>query len=76
MWSWNQFRNLPRNQGLSPQEQARQYFIHQSNMIMETSSAVAASSAAGAGAGGRGGSRRDCSINEYVEDDFICDYFE
>ena len=23
MWSWNQFRNLPKNQGLSAQEQAR-----------------------------------------------------
>lgn len=55
MWSWNQFRNLPRNQGLSPQEQARQYFIHQSNMMMEASNNNAASSAAaaGAGAGGR-----------------------
>jgi hypothetical protein len=60
MWSWNQFRNLPKNQGLSPQEQARQYFIHQSNMIMEASfnnaaasSAAASSAAAGAGAGGR-----------------------
>ena len=53
MWSWNQFRNLPRNQGLSPQEQARQYFIHQSNMMMEASNNNAASSAAAAGAGGR-----------------------
>jgi len=25
MWSWNQFRNLPKNQGLSAQEQAIQY---------------------------------------------------
>jgi hypothetical protein len=65
MWSWNQFRNLPRNQGLSAQEQARQYFIHQSNMMMEASSnsnsAAAASSAAagaGAGAGGAGGGGR------------------
>jgi hypothetical protein len=66
MWSWNQFRNLPKNQGLSPQEQARQYFIHQSNMMMEASNnnaAAAASSAAGAGAGagGAGGGRKKVS---------------
>jgi len=36
MWSWNQFRNLPKNKELSVQEQARQYFIHQSNMMMES----------------------------------------
>jgi hypothetical protein len=62
MWSWNQFRNLPKNQGLSPQEQARQYFIHQSNMMMEASNnnAAAASSAA-AGAGGAGGGRKKVS---------------
>jgi len=61
MWSWNQFRNLPRNQGLSPQEQARQYFIHQSNMMMEAASinnAAASSAAAGAGAGGSGNKKR------------------
>jgi len=63
MWSWNQFRNLPKNQRLSPQEQARQYFIHQSNMMMEASSnnnsaAAASSAAAGAGAGGTPASRR------------------
>jgi len=60
MWSWNQFRNLPKNQGLSAQEQARQYFIHQSNMMMESSfnnaAAAASSAAAGAGAGAGGGS--------------------
>ena len=54
MWSWNQFRNLPKNQGLSAQEQARQYFIHQSNMMMEASSIAVAPAAAGAGAGGGG----------------------
>jgi hypothetical protein len=57
MWSWNQFRNLHRNQGLSPAEQARQYFIHQSNMMYEASlnnnvaTAVAAASSAGGGGG-------------------------
>jgi len=55
--NWEQFRNLPRIQTLSPQEQARQYFLHQSNTMMEnTFSAAAASAAAGAGAGA-GGSR-------------------
>jgi hypothetical protein len=60
MWSWNQFKNLPKNQSLSAAEKARQYFIHQSNMMMEASSsavAAAAASAAGAGAGA-GGSRK------------------
>jgi len=57
MWSWNQFRNLPRNQKLNAQEQARQYFIHQSNMMMEASSVAAAAASAGAGAGG-GGSKK------------------
>ena len=54
MWSWNQFRNLPRNQVLSTQEQARQYFIHQSNMMMEATenaNAVATSVAVGSGGG-------------------------
>jgi hypothetical protein len=30
---------------------------------------------AAAGASG-GGSKKDCSINEYVVNDYICDYFE
>jgi hypothetical protein len=54
MWSWNQFRNLPKNQGLSAAEQSRQYFIHQSNMMMEASinNSVLPSSAAAGSAGG------------------------
>jgi hypothetical protein len=53
MWSWNQFKNLPRNRDLSPGEQSRQYFIYQSNMMYEASvnNAVAAAAAA-AGSGG------------------------
>lgn len=63
MWSWNQFKNLPRNQGLSPAEQSRQYFIYQSNMMYESSlNAAAASAAAGAG-GGTPASRRVPMIN-------------
>jgi hypothetical protein len=31
---------------------------------------------AAAGAGSGGGGIKDCSINEYVENDYICDYFE
>jgi hypothetical protein len=38
--------------------------------------ASSAAGAGGAGGAGGGGSRRDCSINNYLEDDFICDYFE
>ena len=51
MWSWNQFRNLPKSQGLSPQELSRQYFIHQSNMMMEASinNSIAVASAASSG---------------------------
>lgn len=52
MWSWNQFRNLPKNQTLSAAEQARQYFIHQSNMMMEASINNSVSVSAAGSAGG------------------------
>jgi hypothetical protein len=57
MWNWNQFKNLPRNRDLSPQEQSRQYFIYQSNMMYEASlnNSVAAAAAAAAGSGGGSG---------------------
>ena len=62
MWSWNQFKNLPRNRDLSPAEQSRQYFIYQSNMMYEASInntiSVAAAAAAAAGSGGGGGLRK------------------
>ena len=35
MWSWNQFKNLPRISVLSISEQNRQFFIYQSDMIYE-----------------------------------------
>lgn len=60
MYNWNQFRNFPKFKNMTPQEQARQYFIYQSNIMMEQSSnsslapAAAAAAAAGAGAGGGG----------------------
>ena len=60
MYNWNQFRNFPKFSNMSAQEQARQYFLYQSNIMMEQSSnsslapAAAAAAAAGAGAGGGG----------------------
>jgi len=57
MWNWEQFKSLPRVQGLSAAEKARQYFLHQSNMMMENNfnaAAAASSAAAGAGAGAGG----------------------
>ena len=60
MYNWNQFRNFPKFKEMSAQEQSRQYFLYQSNMMMEQSSnsslapAAAAAAAAGAGAGGGG----------------------
>ena len=59
MYNWNQFRNFPKFKNMSAQEQARQYFLYQSNMMMEQSAnaalapAAAAAAAAGAGGGGR-----------------------
>ena len=59
MYNWNQFRNFPKFKDMSAQEQARQYFLYQSNMMMEQSAnaalapAAAAAAAAGAGGGGR-----------------------
>ena len=61
MYNWNQFRNFPKFKDMSAQEQARQYFLYQSNIMMEQSAAAiapaaaAAAAAAGAGAGGGGG---------------------
>lgn len=54
MYNWNQFRNIPKFKGLPPQEQARQYFIYQSNMMIEQSSnsAAIAPAAAASSAGG------------------------
>lgn len=40
--------------------------------IYESSNFNNSSAAAGAG----GGRRKDCSINEYVVNDYICNYFE
>lgn len=58
MYSWNQFRNFPKFKNMSPQEQSRQYFIYQSNMMYEASiNTVAAAAAAAAGSGGGGGLR-------------------
>ena len=37
MYNWNQFRNFPKFSGMSAQEQARPYFLYQSNMMMEQS---------------------------------------
>ena len=61
MWSWNQFKNLPRNRDLSPAEQSRQYFIYQSNMMYEASinnTISVAAAAAAAGSGGGSGLKR------------------
>ena len=60
MYNWNQFRNFPKFKDMSAQEQTRQYFLYQSNIMMEQSAAAiapaaAAAAAAGAGAGGGGG---------------------
>jgi len=63
MYNWNQFKSFPKFKDMSQQEQARQYFLYQSNIMMEQSSnsslapaaAAAAAAAAGAGAGAGGG---------------------
>ena len=41
MMNWQQFKNLPKIQSLPPQEQARQFFIYQSDRIHEASMANA-----------------------------------
>lgn len=66
--NWEQFKNLPKIQTLSPQEQARQYFLYQSNMMMENNFSAAASSAAagaGSGAGGGGGRRSNTGFRVF-----------
>lgn len=55
MYSWNYFISLPGIKDLDPREQARQFFIHQSNAMLEASNnslAPAAAAAAGSGGGG------------------------
>jgi hypothetical protein len=80
MWSWNQFKNLPRNRDLSPGEQSRQYFIYQSNMMYEASvnntvAAAAAASAAGAGSGGGSLKKRSRAIKIAAKNNTI-GYFD
>jgi hypothetical protein len=53
MWSWNQFRNLPGVKSLNDQEQKRQYWLHQSNMMLESTINPAAAAAAGAAGGSK-----------------------
>jgi hypothetical protein len=57
MYSWKYFISLPGIKDLDPREQARQFFVYQSNAMLEASNnslsqAAAASSAAGSGGGG------------------------
>ncbi len=58
MYNWNQFRNFPKFKDMSQQEQARQYFLYQSNMMMEQSANAALAPAAAAAAAGAGGGGR------------------
>ena len=58
MYNWNQFRNFPKFKDMSAQEQARQYFLYQSNMMMEQSANAALAPAAAAAAAGAGGGGR------------------
>lgn len=59
MYNWNRFKELPKIKQLSPQEQSRQYFIYQSNMMYEASlNTIAAAAAAAAGSGGGGGIKK------------------
>jgi hypothetical protein len=64
MYSWNQFRNLPKIKDLPVHEQSRQYWMYQSNSMYEAQSSPssaassAAAGAAGAGAGAGAGGRR------------------
>lgn len=55
MWNkynWDRFKSLDKIKNLTPQEQARQYFLYQSNMIREAYNPSVASSSAGAGGSG------------------------
>ena len=61
MYSWKYFISLPGIKDLDPREQARQFFVYQSNAMLEASNntlsqAAAAAAAAGAGGGAGGGS--------------------
>ena len=72
MYNWNQFRNFPKFKDMSQQEQARQYFLYQSNIMMEQSSnSSLAPAAAAAGAGAGGGGSLPKKLDNYIADGYI-----
>lgn len=69
MYSWQRFKTLDRVKSLPLQEQARQYFLHQSNFLSESAFVPSSSAAAGAGAGGGGNNIRLSPFRSFYLDD-------
>jgi hypothetical protein len=60
-----------RKRSLEIWAQERRRALHEAYLDRPLVPRVAAGAAAASGGG-----QTDCSINEYVENDYICDYFE
>ena len=79
--NWQEFSRRPHIAKLPLHEQVRQFHWEQQryNMLLEyvANSSISSAAAAGAGAGGGGGkSQQDASANNYVENNYIDNYFE
>lgn len=71
MLSWNQFRNLPNINKLPVNEQHRQYFIYESDMIYRSQSNSNQSNIGGS-IGGRSINVADMYIdNDYTDEDYF-----
>ena len=57
MYSWNNFKNLPKIKNLPIYEQNRQYFIYQGNAMYESIIAQSAQSTSAVSAGGSIGNK-------------------
>lgn len=78
--TWQEFSRRPHIVKLPMNEQVRQFQQEQQRyqLMMEyvITTSVAISAAAGAAAGGGAGLPTDPSLNNYVENDYIDNYFE
>lgn len=78
--NWQEFSRRPHIARLPLHEQVRQFHWEQQryNMMLEyvANSSVSTAAAAAAGGAGGGGPQRDASANNYVENNYIDNYFE
>jgi Concanavalin A-like lectin/glucanases superfamily len=76
MLSWSQFRNLPYIKNLPAHEQSRQYFLYESNMLIEAKAAAISTSSAGSGGGRIKASTTTTTTTSHVPGlDFTIEWF-